>query len=478
MSEAAQIQATRPDPAHARRVGGRTTRLPLVAALLVSIGLAGCSSDPEPVDGQDAGAEPDAGLPLFTSDELCGRYATARCELLARCFSPFARLEMDDCLREQAAACLAQTRALASSVSDGRARLDEERADACIERMGSASCPAALAPTAVPASGAVRAFEDCSLDQLFVGNVETGQVCQSRSECQAGNDCIIFAGTCGGVCTPFYEIGAVCHDGGCDPAVSFCDAITNTCTPLRGEGGGCNSAAECEPALDCRGGQCLPAPPAMVPCVFSLDRLPYCAAGLACDVAPYVETTGLCVTRKAEGESCAYHWSCRAGLVCADMDWSPFPDDAPGRGRCSKPKKEGERCSFTPFALYVGEECGPGLTCDPVTNSCVRRPHEGEPCSLQAQNCIGEGIHCKPTETGGGICGIAPGIGEGCNIDLGEGQFPLVLPCRDGYCDPDSGVCTPANAQEGQVCVADAQCLTGRCVAQDDQTLRCGKRCN
>lgn len=470
-----------PNTVAERRRG--TARAGVLAALLAlstaGFGAAGCSDDPGPPDQTaDAGLEPDAGTPIFTSDELCGRYATAQCDLLARCFTPFNRLEKEDCVRQQVNRCLAQTRAVAVSVSDGRARLDVELADSCIERMTDSSCQAALAPTAVASGGAVRAFDECSLDRLFVGNVERGQICQSRNECQTGNDCIIFAGTCGGVCTPFYGIGEVCNGGGCDPAVSFCDTQTSTCTPLRPEGGGCDSAAECAADLDCRGGQCLPAPPVFAPCVFSAARLPYCAAGLACDVAPYVETSGECVTRKAEGEGCAFHWSCKAGLVCSGMDWAPFPDAPPGRGVCRKPRKEGESCSFTQFAIYVGEECAPGLTCDATTETCVPRPHEGERCSLQAQNCIGEGIFCKPEETGGGICGLAPGIGEGCNIDLGEGQFPLVLPCRDGYCDPDSDVCTPANASEGEPCTADTQCLTGRCVVQQDKSLKCGKRCD
>ena len=450
-----------------------------LSALLMALALAAaplaCGDKPAVTPpGLDAG-EPDAG-DQFTTETLCGNLAKGHCALLGRCFTAFNRLEKDDCIAVETGKCTQVTDAVARSVREGRARYDEAAMKACLSRMESASCPAALPPTA-PAI-AVRAFEDCTAEKFFVGNVEDGSECRTAQECKGGSRCLIFGGACGGACTPYSKIGEPCS-GVCNPASSFCDTSTagnQFCVALKEEGGSCKDTSQCVASTDCRGSQCLSPPPLLAPCGYSAGRLPYCAAGLACDVVPYVAMNpGTCSNRKSEGEACLYHWSCKAGLVCAGMDWQPFPDKPAGAGKCAKPGAEGAKCSFTPYTIYVGDECAAGLSCDEKTGKCLKRPRNGEACTLAVQNCLGDYVYCKPDETGGGKCGGAPGIGEACSIDLGT--FPVQLPCRDGYCDKDTKRCTAANAKEGATCYVDAQCLTARCIVQDDKTLKCGKRC-
>lgn len=443
------------------------------AFLGLAFSFAAACGKPPPVvlPGPDAG-EVDAGAP-FTTDSLCDQLARAQCGLLERCFPAFNRLAKDDCVVAQSSACTAVTNAIAVGVRDGRARFEEAAMKACIDRMASASCPAALPPTAPPI--AARGFEDCTADKFFVGNVDDGSECKTAQECKVGSRCVIFGGACGGACTPFSKVGEPCS-GVCDPTQGYCDTVSRFCVALQAEGGTCKDSSNCVAATDCQGSVCLPPPPPEAPCAFSWNRLPYCGAGLACDVVPYVDKNpGTCVIRRSEGEACKYHWSCRAGLVCAGMDWSPFPGKPAGPGTCKKPLVEGAACSYTRYAIYVGDECASGLSCDAKEKKCRRRPKNGEACTVDVQNCVGDNVYCKPDETGAGKCGAAPGIGETCRIELQT--FPLTLPCRDGYCDTDTKVCTAANAREGAACYSNAQCLTGRCVVQQDKSLKCGKRC-
>jgi hypothetical protein len=150
----------------------------------------------------------------------------------------------------------------------------------------------------------------------------------------------------------------------------------------------------CGPGLFCAEKLCVPPPILDMPCAAAPDRVPYCSLGLACDMAPFVSALGTCVLRKGEGEACAYHWSCRPGLVCAGLDWTPFPSAPPVAGMCAPPLGEGGECSPSPSALWVGDECAQGLSCDEATRRCRRLARQGEACSLQAQDCVGAAIAC------------------------------------------------------------------------------------
>jgi hypothetical protein len=279
---------------------------------------------------------------------------------------------------------------------------------------------------------------------------------------------------CRGTCSTLSLEGEPCGVG-CGPDLR-CEA--GLCAPLKPLNEPCASSAECEAELICLG-SCRPRRALGETCRFDPDRLSPCEPGLACDVVPFVSgAEGTCITPGEAFSPCRFHWSCAPGLVCADIDWSTFPGAAPPGGFCRPPDGLDANCQPTSYGAFVGDGCGPGVSCREQTRTCQALPQRGESCTPSKQDCTGFGVHCKPTGSGDvGVCASPPGTGDRCAVRLDESRV-ISIPCATGYCDRDVTLqCRPPSRPTGSVCAEDGECISGRCVPQPDRTLRCAPPC-
>ncbi|MFZ5469960.1 MAG: Dickkopf N-terminal cysteine-rich domain-containing protein [Myxococcota bacterium] len=450
---------------------GKTFTVLLCAALL-----AAC---PAPTPTEDAGV--DAGLTL-SPVELCDRLAAARCDLTARCYAAFHRETAASCRSLEQARCLAEYETLRPYFDAQTVEIDAAKVLDCEERMKSSFC----APTFPPGypNIAARPFSDCTLTSgLLVGNVPSGQPCEHAVECAPGTVCIKPGGVCRGTCSTQPTNGEPCGFG-CAPG-SFCDdqstadPTDDRCTPARTVNEACASSDECAAALYCLSGSCRPRGKAGEPCVFDVQRLSTCEPGLACDVAPFVRgEVGTCVKPLSIGQPCKFHWSCEPGLVCFDIDFTPFPDAPPVPGVCQRPAPVGANCLHTPYALYVGDQCEAGTYCDKAANQCSPTPTLGDACTVSSQTCSGLEVYCKPGGSGDfGTCTGPAGQGERCAFPV-DATRVVTVPCASGYCDAETTLtCRAPNKLVGQPCQSDGECISNRCAVQEDRTLECAQAC-
>ncbi len=441
------------------------SRLLLLSAIAV---LAACPVAPP---GSDAGT--DAGATL-SAVELCDRLAAARCRLAERCYPAFLRADATACASLEQASCLDEVAGLDSPFQASLIEIDAARLASCEVRMATSACPPSFPPDYFVA--VAKPMADCTLTTgLLSGKVASGDTCVNAAECAAGSVCIKPGGVCRGTCSSWPKLGDPCGFG-CAPG-STCNA-QGVCAALKGRGETCQASKQCEADLICLG-TCLSRRSAGQACSFDPDRLSQCDPGLACDVAPYLtDAQGVCVVPKSEGSLCHYHWSCQPGLVCADMDWSQFPNKAPGPGSCRAPDAEKANCPYTPYAAYVGDQCGAGLSCAADTKTCAKVPVQGEPCTPSVQNCAGVSVYCKPT--GGGDVGVCSGpvsVGDRCAFQLDATRI-VRIPCATGACDAANTLtCRPPSKSVGAPCAENGECLSNRCAVQQDRTYRCANAC-
>ncbi|GMU61454.1 MAG: hypothetical protein AMXMBFR34_32170 [Myxococcaceae bacterium] len=440
------------------------------SALLFYALVLGACPPPKPVE--DGGV--DAGLTV-TPVELCERLAASRCELKLRCYPAFTRPSRESCVTQENSACLAEYETLRPSFEDAKVEIDPAKLASCEQRMKTSACPPSFPPD-YPIAVA-RPFSDCGLQSgLLIGKVPSGQTCERAVECQPGVVCIKPGGVCRGTCSSWPRETEPCAFG-CAPGLR-CNANTDTCVALALQDDACTSSAECHPDLICLG-TCRPRRKLGEVCAFDADRLSPCEPGLACDVVPFVDgATGTCVRPKAANEPCRFHWSCQPGLICADIDWTNFPNGAPTEGSCRQPDGLDFNCSRSQYLRYVGDQCQAGTTCRQDTGKCDTLPTLGQSCTPSLQNCEGFDVHCKPSGSGDvGVCTGPAGLSDTCAFQIDVNRT-VGIPCSTGYCDTESTLtCRAASRVEGQECTEDGQCLSHRCVPQEDRTLRCAPEC-
>lgn len=423
--------------------------------------------------------EPDAGAmdagATISPTESCDRLAAARCALKKRCYVAFHKEADAACVQNEQARCLAEYGALQQSFERELVRVDPARVSACERRMKTSACPPTFPPDY---PGAVaRPFADCTFRTgLLIGAVPAGETCVNAPECVAGTVCIKPDGVCRGVCSSSPKQGEFCAFG-CAPGL-VCGP-DGRCAPVKPLDAPCAASPECEADLICHGGTCRPRRKLGDSCQFDATLPSTCEPGLACDVVPWVRgLTGTCVRPQPENAPCSFHWSCQPGLLCSDVDWSAFPSSAPTRGTCRAPDDEGTACRGSRYAVYVGEQCAAGASCDLSMQICRAAPTRGQPCTPSRNACTGVDTYCKPSGNGDtGTCTGPAALNEPCAFPL-DADTTVSIPCAQGWCDrTNTFSCRPPTKPLGAVCAEDAECASNRCAVQQDQSLKCTEAC-
>jgi len=423
--------------------------------------------------------EPDAGAmdagATISPTESCDRLAAARCALKKRCYVAFHKEADAACVQNEQARCLAEYGALQQSFERELVRVDPARVSACERRMATSACPPTFPPDY---PGAVaRPFADCTFRTgLLIGAVPAGETCVNAPECVAGTVCIKPDGVCRGVCSSSPKQGEFCAFG-CAPGL-VCGP-DGRCAPVKPLDAPCAASPECEADLICHGGTCRPRRKLGDSCQFDATLPSTCEPGLACDVVPWVRgLTGTCVRPQPENAPCSFHWSCQPGLLCSDVDWSAFPSSAPTRGTCRAPDDEGTACRGSRYAVYVGEQCAAGASCDLSMQICRAAPTRGQPCTPSRNACTGVDTYCKPSGNGDtGTCTGPAALNEPCAFPL-DADTTVSIPCAQGWCDrTNTFSCRPPTKPLGAVCAEDAECASNRCAVQQDQSLKCTEAC-
>lgn len=449
----------------------------LTAVAALAVALAGC---PKPdTTPEDAGV--DAGV-VISPVEMCDRISTARCGLIQRCYSAFARESEADCRSLEKSRCLAEYTRLKPSFEAKKVEIDAEKILSCEQRMQTSACVPSFPPGY--GGGVAAPFSDCRIGTgLLRGKVPSGETCDEAVECAQGSVCVKPGGVCKGTCSSYSQedepCGFGCAEGlYCDGMGTSKDPSDDRCKKAKGLNEACQSSGECQADLWCDK-VCKQRGSVNDPCQFDPQRLSTCAPGLACDVAPYFSGLGTCVVPQQQGGSCRFHWSCAPGLVCYDLDWSTFPDSPPpSPGTCTPTVPVDGPCAFTPYSFFLGDVCAAGSTCNP-DGTCGVRPTLGEACSPFTQSCSGQEVYCKPSESGAdtGTCTGPANLNDRCATRLSSGQA-VQIPCSSGYCDTETTLkCLPPDKALGEECASDGECLSGRCAVQEDRTRRCADAC-
>jgi hypothetical protein len=442
------------------------------ALIAVALLLAACPGQ-EVVDaGVDAGQ-------MLTVVETCDLLAAAKCDLYARCYAAFNRDAPEDCRTAQQSRCLAEYELVKSAFESDLVTIDVERVNTCKARLMGSACPPSFPPD-YP-NIAAHPFSDCTFQTgLLTGKVKSGATCDKAVECEPGVVCVKPGGVCLGTCSSFSAENEPCAFGcaaglRCEDFGDM-DANNDVCKPVKLLNEACTTSAECAPELACNV-TCRPRGKENEACRFDADRLSTCDPGLACDTVPYVDgLVGTCVRPKDAFEACRFHWSCKSGLVCADIDWTGFPNATPGMGSCRPPGPEGANCQPTIYSLYVGDPCAAGTACNLTTRLCTAVPKLGENCA-PTQTCAGVNVYCKPSGIDTGSCTGPASVGDRCAFSI-DATRSVQIPCSSGFCDAMLQTCRAPYKQEREECAQDGECRSGRCAVQQDRSKRCAMACD
>ena len=296
-----------------------------------------------------------------------------------------------------------------------------------------------------------------------------GGPCEDGDACTDGDACQ------GGVCVP----GALtdCGDPG-ECLVAFCDPAMGCLAEPGSQGGDCTPESPCEAAGTCDGGACIGSP---VDCT-SLDG--ECAVGV-CD-----EVSGTCKAESANegvpcddevectsGDQCTAGQCIGAGMDCSSLDSACEIGVCDGAGGCTTlPRPDGTGCdddnACTPestclsgFCIGAEVQCPAGPCefgfCDPSTGACGVQPgNDGFPCDdgacladgfCDAGECVGDAVVCPEPDD----------------------------PCQVALCDPDTGECGAATAEDdtacddGDLCTLQTTCQGGVCTPTAGMEVEC-----
>ena len=256
-----------------------------------------------------------------------------------------------------------------ASVDDGRAEYNSDKADECIDLIGSLSNCDILADVDEDAL-------DDACDGVFTGLIELGGVCYASEECAGDASCDFPCNSdecCAGTCVADevepdpdpVAIGADCSEADCVDG-AYCGDDPEVCVAAANEGEACPG--------------------------FGAD---YCVDGLFCDAFFEAST---CYRPGAEGETCD---PARGfGIVaCVRTDLWCDPADT----TCKKRPAPGEACDIEV------DNCIDYAYC--VAGTCVAKPGAGEACGGTDEiDCLGD-LECESQ-----LC-VAPEVDPICGPD-------------------------------------------------------------
>ena len=244
-------------------------------------------------------------------------------------------------------------------MENGRAEYDPEQAQACLAQLRE------LASKSCPSTADIEQIQRTVCAQVLEPKQTADEPCNEDFECVSDHCVEDEASACYGSCLEVAEpvgLGEVCGTSSCKDGL-LCEPTTDPETGFDyrciepgtvEERGTCASSLACADGLICAGaGECLPLPSLV-----------------------------------AEGESCDTRTTmCEPGLICADFD--PFSGADPS-GECEPPRQQGEQC----LRSY---ECRPGLFCSPGASSaemgtCEAYKKEGDVCPASTDDHAG-GLH-------------------------------------------------------------------------------------
>jgi hypothetical protein len=203
-----------------------------------------------------------------------------------------------------------------------------------------------------------------------------------------------------------------------------------------------------------------------------------CKTGLACRSGGATGVTGACVEPGDVSDLCFFDAECNEDLYCSQLD-----------GTCQVPRLESETCVYAnpddldPPSGTLLIECAIGLSCDPVTDTCVAPCQRGATCFGDAQCDQEAGLQCVinrcdlPRAVGlpcgsdddceTDRCGFDPELSEFVCIDKlanGESCFGADADCTSGFCDTSVFECAAQVTPPGLCPSArDVQCGTSYC---------------
>ncbi|MBT8493449.1 MAG: hypothetical protein KJO07_10365 [Deltaproteobacteria bacterium] len=177
-----------------------------------------------------------------------------------------------------------------------------------------------------------------------------------------------------------------------------------------------------------------------------------CKDGLTCAQVSSLGVLGACVKPGDVGDFCFSDNECDEELYCSLVD-----------GTCQERRLEGEACAFadsddpSPPASTLLIKCVEGLSCDPVSETCVAPCSRGASCFADGDCDEEEGLSCIS-----GRCDVPRAIGQPCggsNEDCQEG-----LRCALNPAEPAQLICQPRiGNDESCLGFSDDDCESGFC---------------
>jgi hypothetical protein len=293
---------------------------------------------------------------------------------------------------------------------------------------------------------------DEGVGSLLPGDGEEG------SESQPANLALVPSGALGSACA----VGSGCDSGFCVAGrccESTCDGVCEACS---------------------ESGRCLAAPADDVRCpeLTCTTASSTCATFPASQTANRCQSAGVCKT------------ACDPLTVALD---TACEEVAPGingvcnaAGNCIDPRST------------LGARCESNIDCSQGT--CIDGVCCGEPCAAACETCdasgacvadasgtaCGDGLACFGRGTclapNGSACQTGAECGSGnCVAAVGSGSVCCAEPCAGGLLCNGSGTCISPEADLGNACTGDADCVGGRCfdgVCCDSECGAACERCN
>lgn len=318
----------------------------------------------------------------------------------------------------------------------------------------------------------------CDAGSCVARPADDGTACDDGSLCT--NDDVCTAGVCGGVELDCSERDSGCTTGVCDPETGACvDTVAE-------DGASCDDGNACTDGDVCTAGVCggaaLDCSDLDGPCSAGVcDPEAGCVAqplddGTTCDDESLCTSNDMCVAGACVGDAveCPDAGTCGTG-ICDPETGSCGIDPAPDGTACDDGSvcTDDEAClagacvGTLPDCSAFDGICSIGV-CDPESGECGEEPlMDGTACD--------DGSLCTDDEAC--LAGSCVGTQPDCTAFDGEDT------CTVGACNPETGACEAAPADDGIVCddgdlcTLDDICSGGACTGRQLDCRSSGSAC-